>query len=201
MNIEISKYSPEYENKWLECLKESFYSSPYYDTLMKVKPGYENPSIELVAFDSTNLVGFLDIEIVPEDDQFCSLDEEDITCGQISLIGVHPDYHRHGIATQLFKTAIGKDFHDNRIDRLETFFRKDIAILEWVESVGFTRCAQFFEITLTDDFFFKYDIELPFGINPSLLHGFVDQKGYEMLSNRHPPEKTFPILIYKKDLL
>jgi ribosomal protein S18 acetylase RimI-like enzyme len=196
----ISKYVPDHENKWLQCLKEAFYFSPYYDTLMKVKPGYENPSIELVAFDSSNLVGFLDIEVIPEEDQFCRTPEENITCGQIALIGVHPDYHQRGIATRMFETAITNDFHDHKIDRLEVFFRKDDTILKWVESVGFIQCAKYYEITLTDDFFFKYDIELPFGINPSLLHGFVDQNGYEMLSNRHPPERTFPILIYTKDL-
>ena len=193
MKILISEYSPEYENKWLQCLKEAFYFSPYYDTLMKVKPGYENPAIEIIAFDSSKLVGFLDIEIVPKEDQFCSSDEKDLRCGQISLIGVHPNYRRCGIASEMFETAISDYLTDFKIDRLEIFFRKDIPILNWVEFVGFTQCANFFEITLTDDFFYKYGIEIPFGINPSLLHAFVDQDGFEMLSNRHPPEKTFPI--------
>ena len=199
MDLLILNYNLEYEKNWLECLKEAFYSSPYYDTLLQVKPRYENPSIELIALDQTELIGFLDIEIVPQEEQFCFNDEENVECGQLSLIGVHPDYRRRGAATKLLKTAIKRLCNEYQINRLEIFFREDPMILSWVESVGFQECANFYEITLTDDFFEKYDIELPFGINPSLLIGFVDQDGYRMLSNRHPPEKTYPILIYKKD--
>ena len=201
MEISILNYTSEYESLWVECLKEAFYASLYSDTMIKVKPRYENPVLELVAFDQTNLIGFLDVEIVPKTEQYCNDEGEDeVICGQISLIGVHPDYRRNGIARNLLKTAIKQLINDFKVERLEIVFRKDSSITGWIESVSFQECAHFYEITLTDDFFEKYGIELPFGINPSLFTGFVDEEGYRLLSNQHGPEKKYQILIYKKNL-
>ncbi|MHA1976733.1 MAG: GNAT family N-acetyltransferase [Candidatus Hodarchaeales archaeon] len=198
MDYRIKKYKTEFEEEWLECLKETFYTSLYYDTILKSKPRYEEPILELITLHGNKVVAFLDIELIPPTEQLCGKD--DAHCGQITLIGVHPKYRRQKIATNLLEFAINEINKNKRINRLEISFREDIGIRNWFDSMNFQQCAKYFEVSLSEDFFLKYGMELPFGIHPSLLSGFVDEEGFRTLSTDHPPEKTFPYLIMEKNL-
>ncbi|PWI48029.1 hypothetical protein CEE45_09010 [Candidatus Heimdallarchaeota archaeon B3_Heim] len=198
MDLKIKDYAPNYEKQWLECLKETFYASSYYDMILKVKPRYEQPIVEHIILHGGKIVAFLDIELIPPSEQLCSKDEE--YCGQISLIGVHPKYRRQKIATKLLEKAITIIRKDNQINRLEVSFREDNEITPWFHSMNFIPCEKYYEVSFSQDFFIKYGIELPYGLNPSLLTGFVDQKGFRILSTDHPPEKTFPYLIMEKKI-
>ncbi len=196
MKYQIADYSSKYELQWLECMKETFYSSLYFDTILKIKPRYENSLLELVALRGNRIVGFLDIESIPPTEQLCNENNEN--CGQITLLGVHPLYRRQKIATQLLHSAIVRIKKKNGIKRLEASFREDEGVHNWFLSMEFKQCEKYYEVSFSQDFFMKYGIDLPFGINPSILTGFVDQSGFRLLTTDHPPEKTFPYLIMEK---
>jgi ribosomal protein S18 acetylase RimI-like enzyme len=195
VKFRIVSYSGKYEKSWLECLKEAFYESMYHDTIMKIKPRYESPAIELIAFFEKKVVGFLDTEIVPSKEQLCGDDNNSF--GQISLLAVRPNYRRMGVGTLLLKTAIEHLNTQFQISRVECFFREDISIINFLMSLGFEQCSIFYELTFTGDFFDKYSIDLPFGVNPSLLTGFVQEEEYRDLINHYPPEKTNRILVFQ----
>ena len=61
--IIVRSYEMKDEQKWLLCLKDAYFSSEYVDHLVKMKPRYENPSIELVAIENDQILGLIDIEI------------------------------------------------------------------------------------------------------------------------------------------
>ncbi|MHA1995381.1 MAG: GNAT family N-acetyltransferase [Candidatus Hodarchaeales archaeon] len=198
MRFQIENYDSQHEDQWLECLKETFYDSLYYDTMLKFKPRYEQPIVELVTLHGEKIVAFLDIEMIPPTEQLCRKDEAH--CGQITLIGVHPDYRRKNLGTNLLEYAIKHIKNKFKATRLEVSFREDEGIYRWFHSMKFLPCDKYYEVSFSQDFFIKYGIELPFGINPSVLTGFVDQEGFRYLTTDHPPEKSYSYLIMEKIL-
>ncbi len=198
MDYVIKEYLPEYEEQWLTCLKEAFYTSSYVDTIIKLKPRYENPLLELMMLKGNKVVAFLDIDVVPPSEQLCGENVEN--SAQISIIGVHPKYRRQKLATRLFEYAFSYIEKNTSISRLEISFREDEGMLNWLQALKFSRCAKYYEVSFSQDFFIKYRIDLPFGISPSILTGFVDQSGFRLLSVDHPPEKTYPFIVMEKIL-
>jgi ribosomal protein S18 acetylase RimI-like enzyme len=198
LNFQIENYTSEYEEEWLFCLKETFYTSSYYDTILKFKPRYENPIVELITLHGKKIVAFLDIELIPPSEQLCGKDED--YCGQITLIGVHPKFRRRKLATNLLEFAVSSIKSKSKVNRIEVSFRKDDGIYRWFHSLNFLHCDTYYEVNFSQDFFIKYGIELPFGINPSSFTGFVDKEGFKYLTTDHPPEKTYPYVIMEKIL-
>lgn len=194
----IEKYSPKFEEDWLGCLKEAFYNSKYHDTILKMKPRYETPAIELIARHEDKIIGFLDVEIVSSEEQLC--EGEISSAGQVSLLTVHPRYRRKGVGRLLLKTACEELKRNYRIGKIECFFREDSIIVDFLTSLGFKQCDMYYELTFTRDFFDKYRINLPFGVNPSLLTGFVQEEEYRNLINNYPPENTIRILVFQTSI-
>ncbi len=196
MDLQILKYESKYEDRWLECLKNSFYDSLYYDSLMKIKPRYENYSIELVAFFHDELVGLLDIEIVSPDEQICR--SHDIDCSQIALVAILPDKRRMKIGTKLLETAFQILKNETTVKKIEILFRENNITSSWLASLDFEKCDHYYEVYLTSDFFMKYEINLPFGLIAGRLNAFAEQEAYEILSKELAPEQTYPISVFQK---
>jgi ribosomal protein S18 acetylase RimI-like enzyme len=192
------KYKIDFEDKWLECLKNSFYDSLYFDSLVKIKPRYENHSVELVAFISDELVGLLDIEIVPPDEQICRSRED--FCGQIALVAVIPDKRRLKIGTKLLDSAIEILGKETRIKEIEILFREDGVTSSWLTFLNFEKCAQYYEVSLASDFFAKYGIKLPFGLIPNRFDAFLEKESFDIITKEHSPEQTYPISVFQKGL-
>lgn len=192
------KYESKYEDQWLECLRNSFFDSLYHDSVLKIKPRYENHSIELVAFMNDELVGLLDIEIVSPDEHICY--SQDISCGQISLVAILPDKRRMKVGTKLLETAINILNKETTIKGIEILFREDNVTSSWLETLDFKKCAHYYEISLTNDFFVKYDVKLPFGLIAGRFNAFADQEAYEIISKEHAPEQTYPISVFQRSL-
>jgi ribosomal protein S18 acetylase RimI-like enzyme len=192
------RYKTEFEEKWLECLKNSFFDSLYFDSLVKFKPRYENHSVELVAFLDDEFVGLLDIEIVPPDEQICLSREE--FCGQIALVAVIPDKRRLKIGTKLLEFAIEILGNETKINEIEILFREDGVISSWLTSLNFQKCAKYYEVSLVSDFFAKYDVKLPFGLIPNRLDAFLEKKSFDLITKEHAPEQTYPISVFQKGL-
>ena len=198
MDLQIETYESEFEERWLECLKNSFYKSEYFDSLVRIKPRYENYSIELVAFLDDELVGLLDIETVPPDEQICRSKKD--FCGQIALIAVVPSKRRNKIGTKLVESAIQILKEETTIKELEILFREDAVTNLWLASLNFEKCAHYYEVSLAGDFFTKYDIDLPFGLIPSRLDAFVEEESFNIIKKNHAPEQTYPISVFQKSL-
>lgn len=194
--IKISQYDPLDEEKWLQCLFTSYCTSSYFDELIKVKPRYETPSVELVGILKDDIVGILDIEIEQEAGQFCF--DENERSGMISIIGVLSQYRRRGIATKLVEKSLESLQNDHNVHRLEISVRDEPGTIAWLKKNRFQEIYRFFEVLLTTDFFDKYNIDLPFGITPTFLKGNIESEGFSKLTQQHPPERTYPIIIFEK---
>ncbi len=198
MNIQIQKYSISDQNDWLNCHTQSYYQSVFFDELLKIKPRYETPAIELIGLDEGVIVGILDIEIEEERGQLCTSDKE--ISGLISVIGVLPQYRRKKIATKMLNRAIEILEKEYSIHRLELWTREDNRIISWLQCHKFEEIFRFYQITFASDFFSKYEIELPFSISPEILIASIDEDTYSTLNMYHPPEKAERILIFEKNI-
>jgi hypothetical protein len=58
----VRPYEPADEVGWVRCRVLSFLDSAFCDAVEREKEHYENPSIELVADESGEIVGLLDLE-------------------------------------------------------------------------------------------------------------------------------------------
>ena len=199
MDLRIINYNPSFENQWLRCFRDSYYESSYFDSLVPFKPRYEGYSIELIALLDTDLVGFLDIEVVSVEEQFCS--NADLKCAQISLIGVRPDKRRMKIGSKLIALALQRIKNETEVDVLEIIFREDNIVSKWLISLGFEKCSSYYELSFTNDFLSKYDITLPFGLVLGSMNVFADKEAYEQLVIEHAPEYTYPISVFIKTLI
>ncbi|MHA1968664.1 MAG: GNAT family N-acetyltransferase [Candidatus Hodarchaeales archaeon] len=194
--IKIQQYSTLDEEEWLKCHTQSYYQSGFFDTLLKVKPRYETPSIELVGLNETKIVGILDIELEEEAGQLCNNNKQ--KTGLISVIGVLPNFRRKKIATNLITNAIETISKKHSIHRLELWTREDTGIISWLKWHQFIEIYRYYQVTLTSDFFSKFDLNLPFGLSPESLIANVDESTYATLLMYHPPEKAERILIFEK---
>lgn len=195
--LKISQFDPSDEEKWLKCHFSSYYHSLYFDELVKVKPRYETPTIELIGILNDEIVAILDIEIEQEEGQFC-LDDKDLS-GMISVIGVSPPYRRKGVATKLLENSLNLLRKDHDVHRLEIWIRDDPDTTKWLKKLNFKEIHSFYQVYLTSDFFDKYAIEFPFGITPIFLTGSMESKEFSELTQLHPPERSFRIFIMEKN--
>lgn len=194
----IRRYSPSDEDDWIKCQLHAYIESVYFDVLIKVRPRYENPVIDLVGLENDTIVGILDIEIEQEQGQFCF--DETERSGMISVIGVLSRYRRKGIGTKLIEKGIKLMQENYKVHRIEIWVREDPGTISWLKQIQFKEIHRFYEVLLTTDFFDKYQIDIPFGITPTFLTGNVGSEGFSQLTQQHPPERTFPIIIYERHL-
>jgi hypothetical protein len=88
--------------------------------------------------------------------------------------------------------------HNFNVHRLEIWIREDYETSTWLLKNDFQEFRHFFEVTLTTDFFDRFEIEFPFDIMPSTLTGTLDSEEFHKLSQEHAPENSFKIIGLEK---
>ena len=144
----IRPYNLSDEESWLKCRLVSFHDSAYYDDVYTKKPIFDNPSLELVAEIDGKIIGVLDLEKDNKDGSICYCKSG--SGAMVWTIAVLPDYRRFGIASQLILKVVDwakcKD-----IDFIEAWTRDDKWVLDWYESVGFSRFHSYWHIYFKGD--------------------------------------------------
>ena len=141
--MEIRAYRDGDEESWLRCRVLSFLGSAYFDDVRREKERYANPAIELVAEDSGEIVGLIDVECEERPGTVC--EDRPGLGGMIWHIAVHPDHQRGGVATALLREA-ERLAADRGIVRLEAWTRDDQHVQGWYESRGFTRVYSYLHV-------------------------------------------------------
>ena len=144
----IRAYNSSDQESWLKCRLVSFHDSAYYDDVYTKKPIFNNSSLELVAELNGEIIGILDLEKDSEDGSICYCKSG--VGAMIWTIAVLPDYRRFGIASQLILKAV--DWVKSKdIDFIEAWTRDDKWVLDWYESVGFSRFHSYWHIYFKGD--------------------------------------------------
>ena len=144
----IRSYNSSDEEGWLKCRLVSFHDSAYYDDVYTKKPIFDNPSLELVAEIDGKIIGVLDLEKDNKDGSICYCKSG--SGAMVWTIAVLPDYRRFGIASQLILKVI--DWAKSKdIDFIEAWTRDDKWVLNWYESVGFSRFHSYWHIYFKGD--------------------------------------------------
>ena len=144
----IRHYNSSYEENWLKCRLISFHDYAYYDDVYIKKPIFDNPSLELVAEIDGKIVGVLDLEKDNKDGTICYCKSG--LGAMVWTIAVLPDYRRFGIASQLILKAV--DWARSKdIDFIEAWTRDDKWVIDWYESVGFSRFHSYWHIYFKGD--------------------------------------------------
>ena len=148
MDLIIRPYDTSDEENWLKCRLVSFHNSAYYDDVYIKKPTFANPSLELVAEIDGKIIGILDLEKDNKDGSICYCKSG--LGAMVWTIAVLPDYRRFGIASQLILKAV--DWAKTKdIDFIEAWTRDDKWVLDWYESVGFSRFHSYWHIYFKGD--------------------------------------------------
>ena len=148
MDLIIRPYDTSDEENWLKCRLVSFHNSAYYDDVYIKKPTFDNPGLELVAEIDGKIIGILDLEKDNKDGSICYCKSG--LGAMVWTIAVLPDYRRFGIASQLILKAV--DWAKTKdIDFIEAWTRDDKWVLDWYESVGFSRFHSYWHIYFKGD--------------------------------------------------
>ena len=144
----IRPYNLSDEENWLKCRLVSFHDSAYYDDVYTKKPIFDNPSLELVAEIDGKIIGVLDLEKDNKDASICYCKSG--SGAMVWTIAVLPDYRRFRIASQLILKAV--DWARSKdIDFIEAWTRDDKWVIDWYESVGFSRFHSYWHIYFKGD--------------------------------------------------
>ena len=144
----IRSYNSSDEEGWLKCRLVSFHDSAYYDDVYTKKPIFDNPSLELVAEIDGKIIGVLDLEKDNKDGSICYCKSG--SGAMVWTIAVLPDYRRFRIASQLILKAV--DWARSKdIDFIEAWTRDDKWVIDWYESVGFSRFHSYWHIYFKGD--------------------------------------------------
>ena len=144
----IRAYNSSDEENWLKCRLFSFHDSAYYDDVYTKKPIFDNPSLELVAEIDGKIIGVLDLEKDNKDGSICYCKSG--SGAMVWTIAVLPDYRRFRIACQLILKAVDWASSKN-IDFIEAWTRDDKWVLNWYESMGFSRFHSYWHIYFKGD--------------------------------------------------
>lgn len=141
--MQIRHYNSKDEAGWLRCRVLSFLDTAYFDNVLKEKETYENPAIELVAVEGSQIVGLLDIEYEIEERTVCSRGNG--LGGMIWHVAVHPDFRRRGIGGLLLDEA-EKIAQKNDLNRLEAWTRDDDWVTEWYRKNRFEKVDSYLHV-------------------------------------------------------
>lgn len=128
----IREYAPSDEQGWLRCRVVSFLDCSYWNDVKTSKETYPHPSVSLVAEDSGQIIGLLDLE----------LDSDDLTYtgrGRGAILwhmAVLPEYRRQGIAVRLW-TEAEKRLYEAGIRYCELWTQEDEAANRFYQAIGF----------------------------------------------------------------
>lgn len=105
----IRAYQPTDEKQWVYTKALSYLFSPFFDDMETKKTEFDaeiyQASIQLVAEESGQLVGLLDIGIYNQEYSQGNMYAPGEKIAYFTNLAVHPDHQRQGIAGQLFKSA------------------------------------------------------------------------------------------------
>jgi ribosomal protein S18 acetylase RimI-like enzyme len=145
--LTIRSYEPADEAGWLRCRLLSFFGSAFWDDVEREKPRYPKPGIELVAEESGEIVGLLDLEVELEEGV---LADRPGRGGMVWSLAVHPDHQRQGIATALLEEA-ERRARERGLERLEAWTRDDAHVQRWYERHGFALIDGYLHVYLERD--------------------------------------------------
>lgn len=146
--VTIRRYRDSDELEWLRCSVLSFLETSYFDSVLRHKPHYERPAIELVAESEGTIVGVLDVEVEEITGSVCTVCMDDDRArlgGMIWHLAVHPDFQRRGIGQRLLREAQRKAARRG-INCFEAWTRDDTGTLRWYESLGFERVKNYLHV-------------------------------------------------------
>ena len=147
-NLIIRPYYSSDAESWLKCRLISFHDSAYYDDVYIKKPIFNNSSLELVAEINGKIVGILDLEKDNKEGSICYCKSG--IGAMIWTIAVLPGYRRFGIASKLVASTM--DWAKSKdINFIEAWTRDDKWVLDWYESIGFSRFHSYWHIYFKGD--------------------------------------------------
>lgn len=180
----IRGYGPDDEEAWLRCRVLGFLDSAYYDDVHIEKDTYGNPSIELVAEESGEVIGLIDVELDTPEIQVCSDGRR--PAGMIHNLAVHPDHRRRGVARALLQEA-KRRAEARGIKRFEAWTRDDGRAPVWYEALGFVKRHTYVQAYL-DPGALGGSLKIPVSdFRPLLIYGHYvgdDAGGIKRLSHR-----------------
>lgn len=191
---EIRKYRKEDETGWLHCRVLSFLDTAYYDSVLREKEVYSNPSIELVACEDGKITGLIDVEYEIRERTVCSKGTG--LGGMIWHLAVHPDYRRKGIASLLLSET-ESEAKKIGLNRFEAWTRDDDWVNRWYLSKGFK---------LTDSYLHVYaegkdEIKISFSSETeklNLVYAFAHYTGKDRESIRTKFRRVHECFCYEK---
>ena len=146
----IRAHQPSDETAWLRCRVLSFLDTAYFDDVVREKPHYVQPAIELIAEFNGVIVGLMDIECESEPETVCSpapgMDSR-TRGGMIWNLAVHPDFRRQGIARALLHEA-RKQALEQHLTYLQAWTRDDHEAQLWYLSQGFQLITSYLHVFL-----------------------------------------------------
>ena len=150
--FQIRSYAFADEFSWLRCRLLAFFDTAYFDDVLRDKPVYQNPSIELVAVIENQVVGLIDIEYETSPGSICSTTAAatPALAGMIWHIAVHPDYRRQGIGETLLNEAKQAALAKN-LTRLEAWTRDDPFVNSWYQRQGFIKKDAYYHVYMNGE--------------------------------------------------
>lgn len=136
MPLEIRPYLASDENAWLRCRLLSFFGTAYFDDVVRTKPRFAGPAIELVALEDDAVVGIIDV----------TYDADNAT---IDTVAVDPARQADGIGMSLLNEAITA--LPAEVISLDAWTRDDAATLAWYERQGFSEQFRYLHVYAQSD--------------------------------------------------
>ena len=189
----IRTYEPADKVGWVRCRVLSFLDSAFYDAVEREKERYPQAAIELVAEDSGEIVGLLDLEVELEPGV---LADRPGRGGMIWHLAVHPDQQRRGVAGALLEEA-ERRARDRGLERLEAWTRDDAHVQRWYESNGFTLIDGYLHVYLERDDLRALDGELG---ELNLVKAFAHYTGDRPEEIRQRYGRVHDDVLYEKQL-
>ncbi|HET7580810.1 MAG TPA: GNAT family N-acetyltransferase [Bacillales bacterium] len=180
-NFTIRKYRRTDETGWLRCRVLSFLGTAYFDDVVREKPQYDYPSVELVAELDGAIVGLIDVECEKEPGAVCSSDEH--LSGMIWHVAVHPDFQHDGIGSALLEET-ERLAKRQGMQRLEAWTRDDPSTNEWYRCKGFHLRTSYLHVYMERDEI-KREFQGVFGdFTPMQLFAHYQEPGKDRVKKR-----------------
>lgn len=134
--IRVRNYRESDETAWVRTRVLAFLDTSYRDDVQIYRERYDNPTVRLVAEDTSThqLVGLMDIEYENKPGEVCNFTGE--RGGIIWHLAVLPEYRNVGIAQKLWEEALGQ-LERAGIHRLQVWTQDDEPANHWYVARGF----------------------------------------------------------------
>lgn len=130
----IRDYCAEDEQKWVRCRVMAFLDCSYWNDVKREKEKYSKPSINLLAEENGEVIGFIDTEI---DSKNSSCNNEGERNSVIWNLGVLPEYRKLSVAGKLWEET-KKRLYDSNIHYCEVWTQEDEAANNFYKKMGFS---------------------------------------------------------------